>query len=76
MRTLHARIVSEFLGTAFLVAAVVGSGIMGDRLAGGNIAIALLAGYLYAATRNVVWRPGWLKKFVLGEKKSTHSTMY
>ena len=37
------RIVSEFLGTGFLVAAVVGSGIMGERLAGGNVAIALLA---------------------------------
>jgi len=34
---------AEALGTAFLVAAVVGSGIMGERLAGGNIAIALLA---------------------------------
>jgi glycerol uptake facilitator-like aquaporin len=41
--TLSRRIVSEFLGTAFLVAAVVGSGIMGERLAGGNVAIALLA---------------------------------
>jgi glycerol uptake facilitator-like aquaporin len=37
------RLAAEFLGTAFLVAAVVGSGIMGERLAGGNIAIALLA---------------------------------
>jgi glycerol uptake facilitator-like aquaporin len=37
------RIAAEFLGTAFLVAAVVGSGIMGERLAGGNVAIALLA---------------------------------
>jgi glycerol uptake facilitator-like aquaporin len=35
--------VSEFLGTAFLLAAVVGSGIMGERLAGGNVAVALLA---------------------------------
>jgi glycerol uptake facilitator-like aquaporin len=35
--------VSEFIGTGFLVAAVVGSGIMGERLAGGNVAIALLA---------------------------------
>jgi glycerol uptake facilitator-like aquaporin len=34
---------AEFLGTAFLVAAVVGSGIMGERLANGNAAIALLA---------------------------------
>jgi len=36
-------IVSEAIGTALLVAAVVGSGIMGERLAGGNMAIALLA---------------------------------
>ncbi|MGP0019923.1 MAG: aquaporin [Candidatus Sulfotelmatobacter sp.] len=33
----------EFLGTAFLLMAVVGSGIMGERLAGGNVALALLA---------------------------------
>ena len=37
------RLAAEFLGTAFLLAAVVGSGIMGERLCGGNIAIALLA---------------------------------
>jgi glycerol uptake facilitator-like aquaporin len=37
------RAVAEALGTAFLLAAVVGSGIMGERLAGGNAAIALLA---------------------------------
>src|SRR5271168_3710756 len=43
MATLARRIVAEFLGTAFLVAAVVGSGIMGERLAGGNVAITLLA---------------------------------
>jgi glycerol uptake facilitator-like aquaporin len=36
-------VVSEFLGTGFLAAAVVGSGIMGERLAGGTVAIALLA---------------------------------
>ena len=35
--------VAEFVGTAFLLAAVVGSGIMGERLAGGNVAVALLA---------------------------------
>jgi glycerol uptake facilitator-like aquaporin len=40
---LRARLVAEFLGTAFLVAAVVGSGIMAERLAGGNVALALLA---------------------------------
>src|ERR1043166_9149088 len=36
-------IVSECIGTALLVAAVVGSGIMGERLSGGNMALALLA---------------------------------
>jgi glycerol uptake facilitator-like aquaporin len=41
--TLSRRAVAEFLGTAFLVAAVVGSGIMGERLAAGNVAVALLA---------------------------------
>ena len=41
--TLQRRIVAEFLGTALLLAAVVGSGIMGERLSGGNVAIALLA---------------------------------
>src|SRR5689334_4577703 len=37
------RFVAEFLGTLLLVAAVIGSGIMGERLCGGNVAIALLA---------------------------------
>ena len=41
--SLRKRISAEALGTGFLVAAVVGSGIMGERLAGGNVAIALLA---------------------------------
>ncbi|HEY2108995.1 MAG TPA: MIP/aquaporin family protein [Candidatus Acidoferrales bacterium] len=41
--SLGRRLAAEFLGTGFLVATVVGSGIMGDRLAGGNVAIALLA---------------------------------
>ena len=40
---LRARLTAEFLGSAFLVTAVIGSGIMGERLAGGNAAIALLA---------------------------------
>ncbi|MFZ6774986.1 MIP/aquaporin family protein [Undibacterium sp. SXout7W] len=40
------RLVSEGLGTAFLLAVVVGSGIMAERLAGGNVAIALLANTL------------------------------
>jgi glycerol uptake facilitator-like aquaporin len=41
--SLYKRSVCEALGTGLLVAAVVGSGIMGERLAGGNVAIALLA---------------------------------
>jgi glycerol uptake facilitator-like aquaporin len=36
------RLVAEALGTAFLLATVVGSGIMAERLAGGNLALALL----------------------------------
>jgi len=40
------RFVSEVIGTAMLLAAVVGSGIMGERLAGGNVAVALLANTL------------------------------
>ena len=34
---------AEFIGTLLLLAAVVGSGIMAERLSGGNIALALLA---------------------------------
>lgn len=41
--SLSRRVTAEFLGTALLVAAVVGSGIMGERLANGNIGLALLA---------------------------------
>ena len=41
--TLGRRLAAEAVGTAFLLAAVVGSGIMGERLAGGNVAVALLA---------------------------------
>jgi glycerol uptake facilitator-like aquaporin len=44
--TLPRRIVAEGLGTALLLATVVGSGIMGERLAGGNVAVALLANTL------------------------------
>jgi glycerol uptake facilitator-like aquaporin len=42
-------VVGEAVGTAFLVAAVVGSGIMAERLAGGNAAIALLANSIASA---------------------------
>ncbi len=44
--SLARRFAAESLGTALLLAAVVGSGIMGERLAGGNVAIALLANTL------------------------------
>lgn len=43
MTDLARRSTAELLGTALLVAAVVGSGIMAERLAGGNVALALLA---------------------------------
>jgi L-amino acid N-acyltransferase YncA/glycerol uptake facilitator-like aquaporin len=43
---LSRRLAAETVGSAFLLAAVVGSGIMGERLAGGNVALALLANTL------------------------------
>jgi glycerol uptake facilitator-like aquaporin len=42
----HRSLVAEFVGTAFLLVAIVGSGIMGERLAAGNVAVALLANSL------------------------------
>ena len=48
--TLVRRAVAESLGTALLLAVVVGSGITGERLAGGNTAIALLANSLATGT--------------------------
>lgn len=44
--TLARKTLAEFLGTAGLLCAVIGSGIMAERLAGGNVAIALLANTL------------------------------
>jgi glycerol uptake facilitator-like aquaporin len=44
--SLNKRLAAEFLGTGLLVATVVGSGIMGERLAGGNVALALLGNTL------------------------------
>lgn len=43
---LSRRLASEAIGTATLLATVVGSGVMGERLSGGNVAIALLANTL------------------------------
>jgi glycerol uptake facilitator-like aquaporin len=44
------RAVAEFIGSLLLLAAVVGSGIMGERLAAGNVALALLANTLATST--------------------------
>jgi glycerol uptake facilitator-like aquaporin len=60
------RLVAEGVGTALLLAAIVGSGIMAERLAGGNIAIALLCNSLAAGAMlyvlitilaQIIWRP-------------------
>jgi glycerol uptake facilitator-like aquaporin len=45
-RDLARRVSAEAVGTGFLLAAVVGSGVMGERLSGGNVAVALLANTL------------------------------
>jgi glycerol uptake facilitator-like aquaporin len=55
LRLVMARaLVSECVGTALLLTAVVGSGIMGDRLSGGNVAIALLANSIATGAALVV----------------------
>ncbi len=46
MSVLSRKLAAEFVGTALLLATIVGSGIMGERLSGGNTAIALLANAL------------------------------
>lgn len=48
------RLAAEAIGTAFLLIAVVGSGIMAERLAGGNVAIALLANAIATGAALVV----------------------
>ena len=52
--TASRRLVAEALGTALLLVAVVGSGIMGERLAGGIVAIALLANTIATGAALVV----------------------
>ena len=66
--TLARRLVAELLGTALLLAAVVGSGIMGEHLSGGNVAIALLANTLAtgAALTTLI--------FTFGPISGAHST--
>src|SRR5579872_5944006 len=48
------RLAAEALGTALLLMIVIGSGIMGERLAGGNVAIALLGNTLATGAGLVV----------------------
>src|SRR5215472_6604978 len=52
--TIVRRAVAEFIGTTFLLAAIVGSGIMGERLSSGNAAIALLANSMATGAALVV----------------------
>jgi glycerol uptake facilitator-like aquaporin len=52
--SLARRLVAEALGTAFLLAAVVGSGIMAERLSDGNVALALLSNTLATGAALVV----------------------
>jgi len=52
--TTSRKVVAEALGTGLLLMAVVGSGIMGERLAGGNVAIALLANTIATGAALVV----------------------
>jgi glycerol uptake facilitator-like aquaporin len=54
MPCLVRRVFCEGLGTAFLLAAVVGSGIMAQKLAGGNVALALLGNTLPTGAMLVV----------------------
>ena len=51
---LHRRLAAEVLGTTFLLATIVGSGIMAERLSGGNVAIALLCNSLATGAMLVV----------------------
>src|SRR5450432_1293744 len=51
--SLGRRVTAEGVGTALLLATVVGSGIMAERLAGGNVAIALLANTIATGARLV-----------------------
>ena len=52
--SLSRRLVAEALGSALLLAVVVGSGVMGERLAGGNVAIALVGNTLATGAALVV----------------------
>jgi glycerol uptake facilitator-like aquaporin len=53
--SLARRVAAEGTGTALLLATVIGSGIMGETLSGGNVAIALLANTLATGAGLVAW---------------------
>lgn len=87
--TLSQRLGAELLGTAFLLATVVGSGIMAERLAGGNVAIALLGNTLPTGAILVVlitmlgpisgahFNPAVTAAFfVRGDLRATEATLY
>ena len=50
VQTIKHRLVAEWLGTLLLLATVIGSGIMAERLADGNVAIALLGNTIATET--------------------------
>jgi glycerol uptake facilitator-like aquaporin len=70
--------VAEMVGTALLLAAVVGSGIMGERLAGGNVAIALLANTLAtgAVLMALILAFGPISAYITGAYRFTASTSF
>jgi len=61
--SLRRRLSAEFFGTLLLVATVVGSGIMAERLANGNVALALLANTIATGTMLVALYPCFWANF-------------
>ena len=51
--TLPRQLFAELLGTALLLTVVIGSGVMAERLSGGNVAIALLANTLATVFQHI-----------------------
>lgn len=75
MIDLPRRTVAEALGTVILLATVIGSGIMGERLASGNVAIALLANTLATGamlvTLILTFGPGFVVAQLFGATAAT-----
>ena len=79
----------EFIGTAALLVSVIGSGIMGETLASGNLAVALLANYIatgaclfiiisiFIKSSGAHFNPAVsLFSFLAGEMKGSHCAIY